>query len=149
MTGLARMKRSSVFVPLIALISFAGCPVGKKEPPLFKLLSADETGVSFANTITTTDSLNVQTDPYVYNGAGVGVGDIDNDGLPDIVFAGNMVSTRLYLNTGDMRFEDITASAGLTTHRWVTGVTLVDVNNDGYLDIYLSVSGPPWSTPDE
>ena len=65
-------------------------------------------GVTFANTITTNDSLNVQTDVYVYNGAGVAVGDIDNDGLPDIFFSGNMVSSRLYLNKGQMRFDDIT-----------------------------------------
>ncbi len=103
------------------------------------------TGVTFANTITTNDSLNVQTDVYVYNGAGVGVGDIDNDGLPDIFFAGNMVSSRLYLNKGRMRFEDITKQAGVSTNRWATGVTMVDINNDGHLDIYVSVSGPQWS----
>src|SRR5213079_937106 len=83
----------------------------------------------------------VQTDPYIYNGAGVAIGDIDNDGLPDIFFSGNMVSSRLYRNTGDMRFEDITKSAGVTTNRWATGSTMVDINNDGYLDIYVSVSG--------
>ncbi|HVH66801.1 MAG TPA: VCBS repeat-containing protein [Gemmatimonadales bacterium] len=108
---------------------------------MFKLLSSAQTGITFANTITTTDSVNVQTDPYVYNGAGVAVGDIDNDGLPDIFFTGNMVSSRLYLNKGNMRFQDITESARVTTHTWATGATMVDINNDGYLDIYVSVSG--------
>lgn len=112
---------------------------------MFELLSPSRTGVDFANTITTSDSLNVQTDAYVYNGAGVAVGDIDNDGLPDIFFSGNMVSSRLYRNKGDMRFEDITPSAGVTTKRWATGATMVDINGDGYLDIYVSVSGPEWS----
>ncbi len=114
---------------------------------MFRLLTPTQTGVTFANTITTDDSLNVQTDTYVYNGAGVAVGDIDNDGLPDLFFAGNMVSSRLYLNKGHMRFDDITTSAGVGTRRWVTGVTMVDINNDGFLDIYVSVSGTPWSTP--
>ncbi len=118
----------------------------EKEHPLFQQLTPDRTGVTFANTITTDDSLNVQTDAYVYNGAGVAIGDINNDGLPDIFLAGNMVSSRLYLNKGNMRFEDITQAAGVTTDRWCTGVTMVDINNDGYLDIYVSVSGPPWST---
>ena len=120
---------------------------GEHERPVFKLLDPSETGVTFANTIKTDDSLNVQTDVYVYNGAGVAVGDIDNDGLPDIFFAGNKVSSRLYLNKGHMRFEDITEQAGVTTNRWATGVTMVDINDDGSLDIYVSVSGPQWSKP--
>jgi hypothetical protein len=147
--GLARMHflaRVALFIPLLW---FGGCNAGNRERPVFKLLSASQTGVTFANTITTSDSLNVQTDVYVYNGAGVAVGDIDNDGLPDIFFAANMVSSRLYLNKGHMRFEDITARAGVTTNRWATGVTMVDVNDDGYLDIYVSVSGPEWSTPEQ
>src|SRR2546422_7749027 len=133
----------------ISLLSLDGCGHEEKQPPLFKRLLPDRTGITFANTITTNDSVNVQSDPYVYNGAGVAVGDIDNDGLPDIFFAGNMVSSRLYLNKGNMRFQDITRSAGVMTNRWATGVTLVDINNDGYLDIYVSVSGPPWSKPAE
>ena len=139
------MHHSGPFALLIPLL-FAGC-TGQADRPLFKLLSATQTGVTFANTITTSDTLNVLTDVYVYNGAGVAVGDIDNDGLPDIFFAGNMVSSRLYLNKGNMRFEDITQPAGVTTKRWVTGVTMVDINGDGYLDIYVSVSGPEWSKP--
>jgi enediyne biosynthesis protein E4 len=141
---ISAVRQSRICAALTALLLVAGCR-GKTERPAFKLLSPDETGVTFTNTITTSDSLNVQTDVYVYNGAGVGVGDINNDGLPDIFFAGNMVSSRLYLNKGHMRFEDITKQAGVTTDRWVTGVTMVDINGDGYLDIYLSVSGPPWS----
>ena len=144
MIRLGALKISIRFVHTLVVVSLAGC-TGERDRPLFKLLSANETGVTFANTITTTDSLNVQTDPYVYNGAGVAVGDIDNDGRPDIFFAGNMVSSRLYLNKGGMRFDDITDRAGVATKRWATGVSMVDINNDGYLDIYVSVSGPEWS----
>ena len=140
------MSYSRCFALLFPLLALLGCRRG--ERPVFELLSADRTGVSFANTITTSDSLNVQTDVYIYNGAGVAAGDVDNDGLADLFFAGNMVSSRLYLNKGDMRFEDVTQRAGVGTDRWVTGVTMVDINNDGYLDIYASVSGPAWSTPD-
>src|SRR5213080_875814 len=122
------------------LLLLGGCH-HEEGPHLFTLLTPDQTGVTFANTITTNDSVNVQSDPYVYNGAGVAVGDIDNDGLPDLFFTGNMVSSCLYLNKGNMRFEDITASAGVNTNRWATGATMVDINNDGYLDIYVSVSG--------
>ncbi|MGH7651078.1 MAG: FG-GAP repeat domain-containing protein, partial [Gemmatimonadaceae bacterium] len=144
-TSLATARTLSChIVACIGLMAVAAC-FGRKTQRVFRLLSPDDTGVAFANTITTNDSLNVLTDAYVYNGAGVGVGDIDNDGLPDIFFAGNMVTSRLYLNKGHMRFEDITSKAGVTTNRWATGVTMVDINNDGYLDIYVSVSGPPWS----
>jgi enediyne biosynthesis protein E4 len=132
---------------LLSLLCLAGCR--GKERPVFELLSAERTGVSFANTITISDSLNVQTDVYVYNGAGVAVGDVDNDGLPDIFFSGNMVTSRLYLNKGGMRFDDVTERAGVRTNRWATGATMVDINNDGYLDIYVSVSGPEWSKPED
>src|SRR5712671_77093 len=111
-------------------------------PPLFTLLSPSHTGVTFANTITTSDSMNVQNHVYVYNGAGVAVGDIDNDGLPDLFFSGSMVSSRLYRNKGSLQFEDITEQAGIRTNRWCTGATMVDINSDGLLDIYVSVSGP-------
>ncbi|PYP71577.1 MAG: hypothetical protein DMD36_03630 [Gemmatimonadetes bacterium] len=132
-------NRLIVRLLIISLLWLSGC--SRKDRPLFKLLTPAQTGVAFANTITTNDSANVQSDPYVYNGAGVAVGDIDNDGLPDIFLTGNMVSSRLYLNKGNMRFEDITQSAGVKTNRWATGATMVDINSDGYLDIYVSVSG--------
>src|SRR5438034_312200 len=138
-----RLRSIRAFVLIMAVMSCGRPSAGDR--PLFRLLSPAQTGVTFANTIATTDSVNVQTDVYLYNGGGVAVGDIDNDGLPDIFFAGNMVSSRLYLNKGNMRFEDITESAGVKTDRWATGATMVDINNDGYLDICVSVSGPPWS----
>ena len=138
------MNASPVAVLLAALaLSLSACDFFKRDETMFRLVPPSETGVSFANTITTSDSLSVLTDPYVYNGAGVGVGDIDNDGLPDLFFAGNQVSSRLYLNKGGLRFEDVTDRAGVRTNRWATGVAMVDINNDGYLDIYVSVSGPP------
>src|SRR6266487_775646 len=134
----------------LTILLLAGCRPGEQRgAPLFKLLTPRQTGVTFANTITPTDSLNAVTDAYIYNGAGVGVGDIDNDGRPDLFFAGNMVSSRLYLNKGNMRFEDITAAAGVATRGWASGVTMVDINHDGWLDIYVSRSGPEWSTPAE
>src|SRR5687767_5420504 len=117
----ARIHDAGCLALLIALL--CGCTAGERDRSLFKLLNPDQTGVTFANTITTDDSVNVQTDVYVYNGAGVAVGDIDNDGLPDIFFTGNMVSSRLYLNKGQMRFEDITERAGVKTNQWATGAT--------------------------
>jgi hypothetical protein len=140
----AHHRRASALISTLLLL--AACS-RKSEPAIFRLLSPSETGIDFANTITATDSFNIQTDVYIYNGAGVAVGDIDNDGLPDIFFSGNMVSSRLYRNKGSMRFEDITKAAGVATHRWATGVSMVDINNDGYLDIYVSVSGPGHSQP--
>src|SRR5216110_2401650 len=142
-----RLRSIRAFVLIMAVMSCGRPSAGDR--PLFRLLSPAQTGITFANAITTTDSVNVQTNVYLYNGAGVAVGDIDNDGLPDIFFAGNMVSSRLYLNKGNMRFQDITQSAGVMTNRWATGVTMVDINDDGYLDIYVSVSGPEWSKPEE
>src|SRR5439155_281811 len=118
-----RLRSIRAFVLIMAVMS-CGRPSAGDRPP-FRLLSPAQTGVTFANTIATTDSVNVQTDVYLYNGGGVAVGDIDNDGLPDIFFAGNMVSSRLYLNKGNMRFEDITESAGIKTDRWATGAYAV------------------------
>ncbi|MFN2570054.1 MAG: VCBS repeat-containing protein [Gemmatimonadales bacterium] len=133
----------------IVLALLSGCGIREKTAtaPRFVQRPPSETGITFTNTVTTSDSLNPQIEIYVYNGAGVGVGDIDNDGLPDVFFAGNQVSSRLYRNTGNMRFEDITQAAGVTTTGWATGVSLVDVNADGFLDIYVCVSGPETSTP--
>ncbi len=134
--------------PFALALLLAGCGDGGSSGALFELQPASRSGVTFANTITASDSVNVQTDVYIYNGAGVAAGDIDNDGLPDLFFAGNMVSSRLYLNKGGMKFEDITKAAGVGTDRWATGVSMVDVNDDGWLDIYVSVSGPEWSSPE-
>jgi enediyne biosynthesis protein E4 len=128
---------------LVALLGVASCGRNAHGPPLFKLLSPAQTGVTFANTITPNDSLNLQSDFFLYNGGGVAIGDINNDGLPDIFLTGNMVTSRLYLNKGGMRFEDITDKAGVRTDGcWASGASMVDINNDGYLDIYVSCSGP-------
>ncbi|MEX0680256.1 MAG: VCBS repeat-containing protein, partial [Balneolales bacterium] len=110
--------------------------------PLFEKLNPEETGIHFENTITSSDSLNVQDFPFIYNGGGVAAGDIDGDGLPDLFFTGNQVSSRLYLNKGNMYFEDITDSAGVATTRWASGASMVDINGNGRLDIYVSVAGP-------
>ena len=81
---------------------------------------------------------------YIYNGAGVGIGDLNNDGLPDIVFAGNQVSSKVYLNEGNFRFRDITSNfEGLTNDQWYSGVAIVDINNDRWLDVYLTSTKDP------
>ena len=109
---------------------------------LFQLLDTDKTNINFSNDLIETDSLNYMSFAYMYMGGGVSAGDINNDGLIDLYFSGNMVSNKLYLNKGDLNFEDITESAGVTgDNRWFTGVTMADVNNDGFLDIYCSVGG--------
>ncbi|MEO5594571.1 MAG: VCBS repeat-containing protein [Chitinophagaceae bacterium] len=108
---------------------------------LFKLLPPSRTGIAFANTITESDSLNILNQANIYNGGGVGVADFNNDGLMDIYFSGNMVGNKLYLNKGSLKFEDVTsASRSGGEGRWCTGVSVVDINNDGWMDIYVSAS---------
>ncbi len=109
---------------------------------IFNQLSNKNTGIDFINTLTENDSLNYFTYGYIYMGGGISAGDINNDGLIDLFFTGNMVSNKLYLNKGNLEFEDITIKSGVSgDDRWYTGVTMVDVNSDGYLDIYCSVGG--------
>lgn len=111
------------------------------EQALFKELPSDHTGIHFSNTITETPELNILTYEYIYNGGGTGVGDFNNDSLPDIYFTGNLVSNKLYINKGDFKFEDVTDKAGVTGNgRWCKGVSVVDINNDGKQDIYVSAA---------
>lgn len=109
----------------------------------FKRLPESATGLRFANTLTETEALNVLSYEYFYNGGGVAVGDLNRDSLPDLYFTGNMVPNQLYLNKGGLQFEAVTEAAGVAGRAggWNTGVTLVDINDDGWLDIYLCYSG--------
>jgi enediyne biosynthesis protein E4 len=117
------------------------CIAQTAAPTLFKLLPASQTGISFNNKIFESDTLNILNQANIYNGGGVGIGDFNNDGLMDIYFAGNMVSNKLYLNKGALKFEDITAASGSGGEgRWCTGVSVVDINNDGWPDIYVCAS---------
>ncbi len=109
---------------------------------LFTLLSADETGVGFVNKVENQKNFNIFKYRNFYNGGGVAIGDINNDGLSDIYLTGNMVPNRLYLNKGNLQFEDISESAGIMGNKpWSTGVVMVDINQDGLLDIYVSNAG--------
>src|SRR4051812_25561212 len=114
-----------------------------KANPLFSLLPADSTHVTFNNTLTEGLNTNVLMYEYFYNGGGVATGDVNGDGLADIYFTANMGNNQLYLNKGAMHFEDITLAAGVggRSGPWKTGVTMADVNGDGLLDIYLCYSG--------
>ncbi|MDB5224331.1 MAG: ASPIC/UnbV domain protein [Chitinophagaceae bacterium] len=125
----------------IFLCLICGCNAGKVK--LFTKLSEDNTGIDFRNLLKEDNpEFNIILYPYFYNGGGIAVGDINNDGLPDICFTGNMVKNRLYLNKGNFKFEDITEKSGIASKEgWCTGVTMADVNGDGKLDIYICRSG--------
>ncbi|MDX1327453.1 MAG: VCBS repeat-containing protein, partial [Arenibacter sp.] len=135
--------------PLIALccLLFLSCNLDKEaskdhNSPLFVLRT--DTGIDFRNDLTYTEDFNPYTYRNFYNGGGVAIGDINNDGLPDIYFTGNMSGNKLYLNKGNWEFEDITELAGVACENvWSTGATFVDINNDGLLDLYVCKSGKP------
>lgn len=113
-----------------------------EEVRIFNKLNKDSTGINFSNVLKESDTLNYFTYPYLYMGGGVSTGDINNDGLLDLFFTGNMVENKIYLNLGNLKFKDITETAGLKgDKRWYTGTTMADVNNDGFLDIYCLVGG--------
>lgn len=114
----------------------------ENKKTLFEQVGPAESGVVFQNFITENDSFNVLKFEYIYNGGGVGIGDFNNDGADDIFFAGNMVSSKLYLNQGNFKFKDITADAGVSTTRWCTGVAVHDFNQDGRADIYVCTASP-------
>lgn len=131
-------------IPSVVLLFFclAGRPQQPMPKPLFTLMGPRETGVKFINTIEEDDSLHVFKYEYLYNGHGVGVADFNNDGLVDIFFSGNAVPSKLFLNKGNFRFEDITKDAGVGGNKtWATGVSIADVNGDGLIDIYVCHSG--------
>ena len=133
-----------LFFPVI-LFLFAAC--GSPAPSssrggIFVNHDPDSTGVTFFNPIDETDAFNYFTYPYMYLGAGVATADFDNNGFTDLLFTGNMTPNHLYLNQGEWHFEEVAATARIAGDgRWYTGVTIVDINNDGWQDVYLSVAG--------
>ena len=115
---------------------------GKSET-IFTLLDSSYTGINFVNNL----PINVMTDDnvlssqYYYNGGGVAIGDVNNDGLSDIYLTANKSSNKLFLNLGNLKFKDVTKEAGVGSNRFSTGATFVDINNDGFLDLYVCNSG--------
>jgi hypothetical protein len=117
----------------------AGCRSGEPAPPpLFEVLDNTHTGLNFSNKLTPSNTINMLKYMYFYNGAGVGAGDFNNDGLVDLFFAANQQPNKIYLNTGNLTFKDITGESHIPQDTaWSTGVSVVDINNDGLLDIYI------------
>ena len=141
----------SVFVYLLSVNYTSNTNAEKISTKRFTLLKSKETGIMFNNKIKDTKDQNILLYANFYGGAGVGIGDFNNDGLQDIYFAGNLVDDKMYLNQGNLKFKDVTKKSGIINDGgWSTGVTIADVNNDGYVDIYVSRelydNNPKWRT---
>lgn len=133
-----------IYLLVISVLTTISCDSNRQKCRTlnFQLLTTDKTGIDFYNVLTDTQDFNIYTYRNYYNGGGVAIGDINNDGLADIYLTANQKSNKLYLNKGNFKFEDITNTAGVGgTRFWSTGVTLVDINHDGFLDIYVCNSG--------
>jgi hypothetical protein len=132
------------FLPTVIFIASLVVSCSDKQPAdsLFTKLSPSETGIAFSNTISYNEEFNPYTFRNFFNGAGVAIGDINNDGLQDIYFCSNQQSGKLYLNKGNFKFEDITEQSGINADGvWCTGVSFADINGDGLIDIYICKSG--------
>ncbi len=133
------MRNRAHFLSLVILLNVC-CNQEPAEKPLFQKM--ESTGIRFSNDISNTPDFNIFSYRNFYNGGGVAIGDINNDGLSDVYFTANMSSNKLYLNKGNFEFEDISEKAGITEkEKWSTGVVMVDINNDGWLDIYVCNAG--------
>ncbi len=136
------MKLTSIFFIFYILFCFSACQQDTASGPLFVLKDNASIGVEFSNNLTSTPEFNVYKYRNFYNGGGVGLGDINNDGLIDVYLISNQSANKLFLNKGDFEFEDITVKAGVGGQKsWSTGVSFVDINQDGLLDIYVCNSG--------
>ncbi len=133
------MKKNLYYIILIVILS--NCKNESKKKHLFTYVPKSISNINFENTITENNQINVIDFQYCYNGGGVGIGDFNNDNLPDIVFTGNQVSSKIYLNQGTMNFKNISMLSNFNTNTWVNGVSIVDINTDGFDDIYLNVGG--------
>lgn len=142
------INRNKICVFLIGLL-ICSCGPKEQEFKIFTLLDSEKTSIDFENRLTSSDSLNILDFEYMFNGGGVGVGDINNDGLPDLYFTGNQVSSKLYLNQGWLKFKDITESAQVGTEGWANGVSMTDIDQDGLLDIYVCRGGPRNTSAEE
>lgn len=132
------MSKTLLYSISCCLLLTACVEKAPEQQTLFQSLPASKTEIQFSNRITENDTFNILTYEYVYNGGGVGIADFNQDGLPDVYFTGNMVGNQMYLNKGDFKFEDITDAAGVDGHgRWNSGVAVVDINNDGWPDLYV------------
>ena len=138
---LPAMKIPIPFLLVFSIFLLLSACRQKNENALFTPLSATASGIQFSNDLKDSDSADSFINEFGYMGSGVGIGDFNNDGLKDIFFAANQKSCRLYINKGQNKFEDITEQSGVTTNIWATGVSVVDINNDGYDDIYVSAFG--------
>ncbi len=135
------MKRCVViFCFFIAVTNFFSCNEEKKQPSLFTL--EETTGIDFINKVENTKDFNIFIYRNFYNGGGVAIGDINNDSLPDVFMTSNMGANKLYLNKGNLKFEDVSIKAGIEEKgKWNTGVVMVDINGDGWLDVYVCNAG--------
>lgn len=122
----------------LLLLALYSCQSGQEENTLFRRVAPEHSGVQFNNLIPDNDSFNILSYEYIYNGGGVAIADFDNDGLADLFFSGNIVDNKLYRNKGDFQFEDITGPAKVAAPgSWCSGVAVVDINQDGYKDLYV------------
>lgn len=133
---------SRYLLPLIVSLHFISCKKDENETSFFTVRTSSETGIHFENTLNADASFNLFSYMYYYNGAGIGAGDFNNDGLIDLFFAANRSGNAVYLNKGNLHFEEVTAKTGMVADSgWNTGVSVVDINNDGMLDIYVCQVG--------
>ncbi len=139
-----KMSNNNIYIWSLFIGSLLITACGNSErQKQFEALPSKQTGITFSNNLHETDTLNYFLYKYMYMGGGVAIGDVNNDGLQDVYFTGNMVDNKLYLNQGKLKFKDITNQAKVAGEkgRWITGVTMADVNADGWLDIYVCVAG--------